>query len=130
MAENIDILNHDSSGVVIRDPVFADEVLTAAGAETWPAGAVLGKVTASGKYVRFATGAVDGSEVPKAVLTQPVVFAGAGDRTERPLISGVVRLGKLVDAADAALTAAAVDQLRDFTIIPLATTQQSSYDNQ
>lgn len=119
----------DRSGVVISDPIFDDRTLTAAGAETWPAGAVLGKITASDKLVRFDTGAADGSEVPYAVLTQPVEFTAAGDRTERPLITGSVRLDKLVDTADAAITAAAVDQLRDVGIIALPTEQLLFEDN-
>jgi len=127
---NITITNFDRSGVVIKDPVFDNRTLTSTGAATWPAGAVLGKITASGKLARFATGASDGSEVPYAVLTQPVEFSGAGDRTERPLISGEVRQGKLVDAADAAITPAAVDQLRDVGIIALPVTELLAQDNQ
>jgi len=127
---NINISNRKLNGVVILGPVFADATLTAAGAGTWPAGAVLGKVTATGKYVRYTTGAADGSEVPKAVLTQAVEFTAAGDRSERPAISGQVRRGDLVDGAGAALTDAAIDQLRDFTIIALTTHQQSAQDNQ
>lgn len=119
----------DRSGVVIADPVFSDRVLTATGAEVWVAGAVLAKVTASGKLVRFDTGGADGSEVPYAVLTQPVEFTAAGDLTERPLISGQVRQGKLVDTADAAITAAAVDQLRDVGIIAQPTEQLLFEDN-
>lgn len=130
MPANLTITNFDRSGVVIKDPVFDNRVLTAAGAATWPAGAVLGKVTASGKLVRFATGASDGSQIPYAVLTQPVEFTGAGDRTERPLIAGEVRQGKLVDAAGAALTAAAADLLRDVGIIALPVTELLAQDNQ
>lgn len=128
--QNIEITNNDPLGIVIWDPVFEDATLTFAGAETWPAGAVLGKVTATGKYVRFDAAAVDGSEVPKAVLSQEVTAAGAGDVAGRPLISGRVRAGDLVDAADAALTGAQLDQLRDYTIIALATNQLAELDNQ
>ena len=127
---NPEISNRRCNGVVILSPVFADATLTAAGAATWPAGAVLGKVTASGKYVRFDSGAADGSEVPSAVLTQAVEFTAAGDRAERPAISGQLRRGDLVDSAGAALTDAAVDQLRDFTILALTTHQLSAQDNQ
>ncbi len=127
---NLNITNRATSGIVIFGATFENEVLTAAAAEVWPAGAVLGRVTASGKLVRFDAGAADGSEVPLAVLTVAVEFTAAGDRTERPAISGQVRRGKLVDKADAALDQAAIDQLRGFTIVALGTYQTSELDNQ
>lgn len=127
---NIAITNRKLNGIVISAPVFADKTLTATGAEVWPAGAVLARVTASGKFVRFAPAGSGGAEIPTAVLTQAVEFTAAGDRTERPAISGQVRQSDLVDAAGTAITAAAVEQLRDFTVIALATRQQSIQDNQ
>lgn len=127
---NINISTRDTSGLVIFGATFENETLTAAGAETWPEGSVLGRVTISGKLVRFDPVAVDGSEVPLAVLTVEVEFTGAGDRTERPAISGQVRRGKLVDINDTALTQAAIDQLRGFTIVALDTYQTSELDNQ
>lgn len=127
---NLTISNRTLNGVVIADPVFVDAEGTVAGAETWPVGAVLGKLTATGKYVRYVPAGVDGSEIPKAVVTQAIEFTAAGDFHIRPAISGKVRLGDLVDNAGVALTNAAVDQLRDFTIIALATHQLSAQDNQ
>lgn len=127
---NINITNRKTNGIVVLDPVFADKTLTATGAEVWPAGAVLARVTASGKFVRFVPGGSGGAEVPTAVLTQAVEFTAAGDRTERPAISGQVRSRDLVDAAGTAITAAAIEQLRDFTILALTTHQQSAQDNQ
>ena len=127
---NIEITNNQTRGIVIWEPVFDDATLTLGAAETWPAGAILGKVTATGKYVRFATGASNGSEVPKAVLTQAVESAAAGDIAARVLINGRVRQGDIVDADDAALTAVAVDQLRDYTIIAQTTQQLAELDNQ
>jgi len=127
---NIEITNNTVRDVVIKDPTFQDETLDFAGAGTWPAGAVLGKVTSTGKYVRFDPVASDGSEVAKAVLTEPVTAASAGDKPARPLVSGHIRLRDLVDVNDTALTAGAVDQLRDYTIIAQATTELSEPDNQ
>lgn len=126
----LNISNRTFTGLVIRDDVYEDGTAVFAGAATWPVGAVLGKVTTSGKYARYDSTATDGSEVPVAVLAAETVATGAGDVLIRPLISGFVRRGKLVDAAGAALTQAAVDQLRDFTIIAQPTTQLSIQDNQ
>jgi len=45
-----------------------DQVIIASGAGVLLAGAVLGKITASGKYAPLAPGATDGSEVASAIL--------------------------------------------------------------
>lgn len=127
---NIEIQNNKTRGIVLWEPVHEDAVAVFGGAATWPAGSVLGKVTASGKYARFAPGAADGSEVPIAVLSQDVEAAGAGDVPIRPVIAGRVRAGDLVNDVDAALTAVQIDQLRDYSIIALGTTQLAELDNQ
>ena len=51
-----------------------DEVVIAAAAGALKAGAVMGKITASGKYVAYANTANDGSEVAAGVL-----YAAVGD---------------------------------------------------
>lgn len=127
---NIETTNNKTRGIVLWEPVHEDAVAVFGGAATWPAGSVLGKVTASGKYARFAPGAADGSEVPIAVLSQDVEATGAGDVAIRPLIAGRVRAGDLVNNVDAALTAVQIDQLRDYSIIALGTTQLAELDNQ
>lgn len=127
---NIEITTNSTNGIVLWDAVHEDAIATFSGAAVWPAGAVLGKVTATGKYVRLDDGASDGSEVPKAVLSQPVEATAAGDVPIRPLISGRVRSGDLVDSSDDALTAVALDQLRGVTIIALGTKQLAELDNQ
>lgn len=53
-----------------------DEVTIAAGADL-TVGAVLGKITASGKYVLSAPGAADGSQTPVAVLITDAAAAAA-----------------------------------------------------
>lgn len=127
---NIEIQNNKTRGIALWGTVHEDAVAVFGGAATWPAGSVLGKVTASGKYARFAPGASDGSEVPIAVLSQEVEAAGAGDVPIRLLIAGRVRAGDLVNNVDAALTAVQIDQLRDYSIIALGTTQLAELDNQ
>lgn len=127
---NLTTTNRTINGLVIRDDVYEDRTATATAAETWPIGAVLGKLTATGNLVRFNPAGEDGSETPVAVLAAETVFAAAGNLPIRPLISGFVRRGKLVDSTGAALTQAAVDQLRDFTIFAQPVTQLSYQDNQ
>lgn len=120
---NIEITQNDTTGVVIWEPVFADETLTSTGADTWAAGTLLGRITASGKMTIYTSGAVDGSEVPIAVLRDEVVFTGAGDLPGRPIIAGRVRREKLVADGVGAVNQTEVDQLRDYGIIALSTVQ-------
>lgn len=61
--------------------------VTIASSATLTAGAVLGLVTASGKYLLSATGAGDGSETPKAILAQDA-DASAGDAEALVYLSG------------------------------------------
>ena len=55
------------------------EEVTILSGETLTAGTVLGKISASGKYVAYDDGATDGSEVAAAILTADV-DASAGDQ--------------------------------------------------
>ena len=61
-----------------------------------PAGAVMGIVTADGKLLLSSIVAVDGSEVARYVLTQPVDALLAEVEHVRPLAAGVVNGEKLV----------------------------------
>ncbi|WP_299558709.1 head decoration protein [uncultured Sulfitobacter sp.] len=77
-----------------------DEVVVAAGADLEP-GTVLGKITASGKFVACDHTAADGSEVAAAVLYTPALAADA-DVTDAVVIArqAQVRRGGLTfDAA-------------------------------
>tara|TARA_R110000851_G_scaffold102973_1_gene219755 strand:- start:613 stop:1002 length:390 start_codon:yes stop_codon:yes gene_type:complete len=126
---NLEITTNDVTGVVIWDPVHTDAGATFGGAATWPAGSVLGRLTATNKYARFAPGAADGSEVPSAVLSQPLTAAGAGDIAFRPLIGGQVRAGDLSNNVDGPLTLAQLDTLRTYGITSLTTVELSQLDN-
>lgn len=61
--------------VVINDP----------GADTYKVGAVLGKITASGKYRLAKSASVDGSQTPVAVY----IADGMGSSTDLPVAAGV-----------------------------------------
>lgn len=43
-------------------------VVTVSGATKWLSGTLLGKITATGKYIKYLNGASDGSEVVAAIL--------------------------------------------------------------
>ena len=126
----LEITNNATNGVTIWDPVFADETLIAAGAVTWAAGTLLGRITASGKMTAYVSGAGDGSQVPTEVLQHEVVFAGAGDAPARPIVAGRLRRADMIAHGVGAITIGEADELRDFGIITLSTTQLADLDNQ
>lgn len=126
----MEVTNNDVGTVELYEPVYTRETLTATGAETWPKGSVLGRVTASNKLIRYTTGALDGSQVPKFVLQEVVTFAAAGDIKHDVIIGGQVRNRFLVDGADAALTPVALDTLRSYGIIAVDSEQLTELDNQ
>ena len=73
--------------------VVTEEGVIAAAAGTVAKYTVLGRISASGKLVPWAPAASDGSQVPCAILTQPVTTAGADVR------AGVYTGGFFNDAA-------------------------------
>lgn len=127
---SIAITNNDVTGLVLWQPVFSPNTLTAGAAETWPAGTLLGRITASGKLTRYDSGAADGSEVPVAVLPAEQVFTAAGDAPCRVIIGGQLRRGDLTEFGVGAITVAQADALRDYGIVALETKELSELDNQ
>jgi hypothetical protein len=130
---NLEITNNATNGIRLWEPVHQDETLNAAGALTYPAGLVLGRIAASGKLTHYNPVGVDGTEVPVAVLANDVTFAGAGDAPIRAIIAGRLRKEDLTEWAAGtpeALTVAEVDLLRDMGIIALDTQQLTEQDNQ
>lgn len=90
------VTNNSTNGIVIWEPVFEDDILIDAGGDTYLAGTVLGRITASGKLTAYESGNADGSEIPIAVLHEDTVLAAATDEPFRPIISGRVRRADLI----------------------------------
>lgn len=55
-----------------------------------PAGTVLSTVTASGKLVKLAPGASDGSQTPTHILAEDTTVPAAGDAVSRGYVHGTV----------------------------------------
>ena len=131
---NIEITNNTTRTIVVREPVFEDDTVTFAGAGTLKAGTILARDSVSLKLVPYVKGgATNENGIPKAVLRDELTAAGAGDLPCRPIIGGRIRKGDLVIDADgdaSNVDAAVVDQLRDFSVIALGTTQLAELDNQ
>lgn len=66
--ESYEFLLSEASGMRSRGQVTA----TISGATALPSGTVLGKITATGKYIKYLDGASDGSQVAVAVLGTPL----------------------------------------------------------
>lgn len=127
---NLEITNNDTTGLVLWEPVFEGNTIVDAGGDTYLAGTVLGRITASGKLTAYASGAADGSETPLAVLHEDTVLAAATDYPVRAIISGQVRRADLIAFGVGAITIGEADQLRGFGIISLTTVELSQLDNQ
>jgi hypothetical protein len=84
-------------------------------------GSVLGKVTASGKYVPRDPDAVDGSEVAAAVVLENITVAAATDTQVNVIVRGpaILKKGGLVfDVAhDAAQQATAISEIEALGIL-------------
>lgn len=77
----------DRNGVLVDPSRTFTDTITVASGENLAAGAVLGKVTASGKYVLSDDGSADGSETPVAILAE-AVDASAGDKSGLIYLAG------------------------------------------
>jgi hypothetical protein len=90
---NAEFLVSECPGTLSRDKA----TITVAATTTLPAGMVLGKITASGKFVPYNNGAGDGSEVAAAVLYGAVENEG-GAPADR--VGTIINFGAEVRLAD------------------------------
>lgn len=74
---------------------MARKVVVASGAGVLAAGTVLGKITASGKYLKSLAAANDGSQVPDAILAEGV-DATSADKEAVVYIAGKFDQGRLI----------------------------------
>jgi hypothetical protein len=99
----------DPNGLLVQvqgAPVFG-EMVTVISGQNLAAGAVLGKITASGKFNLSLTAAADGSQTPVAVLAEACDASG-GDKQAFAYYTGEFNEAKLVFGT--AHTAAALRQ--------------------
>ena len=109
--------SHDPGGLIVGDyPIMIRHVTLVSG-QNQPRGAVLGKITTGGKYALSLSGAVDGSETPKAVLAEAADASG-GDLTVPVYVSGEFANDKITYGADH--TAATVNAAFEAVDAPMA----------
>ena len=69
-------------------------ILNETNSGTYVLGTVLGKVTATGKYKRVESSAVDGSQTAIAILTQDVTFVANTDKSVNVIANGPATASK------------------------------------
>lgn len=104
---------YDPNGLLAGDLPAKDDKITLVSGQNLERGAVLGKITASGKYTLSLAAAADGSEDPAAILAIDC-NASAGDKSTKAFFMGEFNKDKLTfgtghtaDTANAAFRAAA-----------------------
>ncbi len=131
---NLTTTNNDTAGVVISSPIYHKELVTFGGAGTLLAGTILARDTSTLKLVPYVKGGTtNGNGIPNSVLQNALTATGAGDLTANAIIGGQVRFSKLVIDADgdnSNIDNIVEDELRDFGIVVLDTTQLADLDNQ
>lgn len=131
---NMTVTNNTLNNPILSDAEFRDELLTLAGADSIAAGTILARDSVSLKLVLFVKGgSTNQNGIPKAILTYPVTSTGAGDVAIRAGVSGKFRKEKLIIDADgtgANVDAAVLDQLRDYSLVPVNVTELNIVDNQ
>ncbi len=128
------VTNINLRNPILSDAEFRDELLTLAGADVIAPGTILARDSVSQKLVLFVKGgSTNQNGIPKAILTYQVTSTGAGDVPIRAGVSGKFRKEKLVIDADgtgANVDAAVLDQLRDYSLVPINVTELNIVDNQ
>ncbi len=131
---NSTITNLDLGSVILQNAEFIDATITFAGADTFAAGTILARDDVSLKHVLFAKGGVTNDNgTPRAILTQEVIAAGAGDEQSRIAIKGSFRKERLIidaDGDDSNIDGAVIDQLSQAGLTPINVTELQSLDNQ
>lgn len=129
--------NTDLNKIFIRGNRFNKRTYenSAYDAVTLRAGTVMGVVTATGWIKPEASGASDGSEIPRGVLAEDVIVAG-GDRVELYMcVEGDIAQEQLIfqgsDNLDTTIDGVRMrDRLRDNAgVILVPTTNMSDFDN-
>lgn len=88
------VASFTSQGAFTPDGIFAGEddpqtrQITLLSGQNQPRGAVLGKITATGKYILSLSGASDGSQTPACILAEATDATG-GDKLTPAYFGGV-----------------------------------------
>lgn len=131
---NIAVTNNDLGSVILQDADHRDDTLTLGGAVTVLAGTILARDSGTKKLVLFVKGGVvNGNGIPKVILTYELTSTGAGDLPVRVGVKGKFVKERLVidaDGDDSNIDSVVIDQLRDYSLIPINVEELNALDNQ
>lgn len=106
------------------------------GTVNYPEGTVMGRISASGKFAPFASGAVDGTQHPIGVLIESYAIVAADTQDVFISVSGDVAEEKLIfQGADTLETVISGQRVRDILqgksvgIKLVKSTEMTNYDN-
>jgi len=88
-------------------PPRIEGAIVASGAGVLASGTIIGRVTASGKYIQYLDTAVDGSEIPVGVL-RSMVDATSADRPGEMIVSGLLKSDQIVEPTNGTVAEAIV----------------------
>lgn len=121
----------DGTDVVIQTIESIDATLASAGAATVKRGTILARNTSTGDLGVYASDGTNGLNVPKYVLLNEVVFAGAGSAPVSAMSVGEVWKSRLIvqaDGDDSNVDYAVLEALRP-TIIARLNDELGAFDN-
>jgi hypothetical protein len=130
---NSEITNIDAGSVVLEQDACQDATLRNSDADdpaTFAAGTILARNSGTLKLEPYDPAGATGLNIPVAVLTYEVgPVAAVTDVGVRVLTAGKVSQRRLVIHGGTTITAAHLDLLRSFAIIPQDVRQLGKYDN-
>ncbi len=130
---NITITNNDTGGVILEGNADTDGTLQNADEEdavTFAEGTILARNSSDLKFYPYDPAGSTGLNIPKAVLTYEVAAVAAETGVPvRVLTHGKVNANRLVIHGGTTITAAHLDLLRDYGIIPIDVKQLGRIDN-
>lgn len=116
--DNINAGGVNTAGTYTPDKLFDRDTVTrkrtiANGAGVLARGTLLGKITASGKYVESLAASADGSEVPDAILLEPVDASAADVDAAIAFAGKFAQAGVILGAGHTAASVEAVLRTKD-----------------
>lgn len=135
MGDNLIVTNYDPGDGIraVKDSEQAEHTNDTGGVLTVERVTILGRITATGLYKQYASGASDGSQTPVTVSLSKVVHTVDGDKPIHVLLTGEVEESKLIihgSDPGVGITEAIKDQLRTYGIIVKTRTECGKLDNQ
>jgi hypothetical protein len=130
---NLTITNYDPQTFLRRVDLTEQNTLTGAGADVFTAGTLLGRITATGKWQVYASGASDGTQNIQGILLNAVTTTDTSAYPVQVLLRGEVEKALITidgSAAGVGITKAIEDTCRSIGIDVVTKTELNDLDTQ